>query len=128
MDKKLIERIALEVADALDEGDTEACIEFATLFLARIDAERGKEAVAWRAETGYEQPEYLYFEREPIRMKGVPLYLSPTIPEGMALVKIEITDKGVEASGAECQSGKCAYDVAAELWAEMLAAQGEQKC
>lgn len=78
MDKELIERIALEVAqeaDVLDaDGEcpkregadiTEYVLDFAHRFLSRIDADRGKEAVVWRVETGYEQPKYLYFELPP---------------------------------------------------------------
>ena len=99
MDKQLIERIALEVAEAMPEGFllSEGCgyevgvvksevRNFAHAFLARIDAERGKGAVAFRMIDG-DDVEYNAIDQFSCgRTGGEPLFLSPTITEGMVLV------------------------------------------
>jgi len=92
MNDKLIERLALECADKWDlPGDSETIMDFAVAFLAAVDAERGKEAVAWRVETGYDQPRYLFHSTKKPWGKSEPLFLAPqpAIPEGMALVTKE---------------------------------------
>lgn len=62
-------------------------------FLAAVDAERGKDAVAWRNKLHTHSGGYFSFsERKPDCSSTEPLFLSPTIPEGMALVQIEPTE------------------------------------
>ena len=82
MDKQLIERIALEEAGEYGLETAAALTDFAERFLARIDAERGKAAVAWRLENGIGGEPCLLNHKFFSDMK--PLFLSPTIPEGMA--------------------------------------------
>jgi len=94
MDKQLIERIALEVSGATPEDmHEEAWIKwFATRLIARIDAERGKSAVAWVDTLDTARPrcitnlDYRSVTEAKLGVEYVPLFLSPTIPEGMALV------------------------------------------
>ena len=144
MDKQLIERIALEVAKDylklklgdrkgldiydldLDDEDLKPliseiereCADSFMQFLARIDAERGKEAVAyalmWRTEDGSEALQFpvassvdeakrditMYGKADRDAMRIAPLFLSPTIPEGYVLVPLEPTKKMVEAIDA----------------------------
>ena len=99
MDKQLIERIALEVAKDLvfpgfeiDAVMSSALTKYAGAFLARIDAERGKDAVAFRLTDG-DDVEYNGIDQFSCgRTGGEPLFLSPTILEGMALVPLEPTN------------------------------------
>lgn len=140
MDKQLIERIALEVCDGIPlemkmhlPGYS---VRFAERFLPRIDAERGKDAKAWLHGSRPESDVITTAVRNvwngvvlgQMAAYNIPLFLSPApeIPEGMALVQIAITDAGVDAAGAECQPGQCAYDVASKLWEKLIAAQGER--
>lgn len=85
-DKELIERLLAE-AQLKVVGDVEQVM----YVLARIDAERGKGAVAVVDECD----ECKFGEILPnVDVKrGDFLFLSPTIPEGYALVKIEPADK-----------------------------------
>jgi len=87
MDKQLIERIALEAAEEfISMANTSPLVfkchipEFAHRFLARIDAERGNEAVGQLVDEGFKQIHW--FSKPPV---GSLLFRSPTIPEGMAL-------------------------------------------
>ena len=100
MNKELIERIALEVAKEIYLGENQSwrkdgiINEFAHAFLSRIDAERGKDAIGYIEkhildrikEYGFAHAEISTINRSSSR---VPLFLSPTIPEGMALVPPE---------------------------------------
>jgi len=92
MNKELIERLANKAAAETDllnpkidpqDRDWELC----TRFLAAVDAERGKEAVA-------EVGEFSIYEKHPGQPLpvGTKLFLAPqpAIPEGMALVPIDI--------------------------------------
>ena len=102
MDKQLIERIALEVAKDLvfpgfeiDAVMSSALTKYAGAFLARIDAERGKDAVAWfvNSEPVGRNPHYEQISKEYEGGIGTfPLFFSQTIPEGMALVPLEPTN------------------------------------
>ena len=97
MDKKLIERIVGEEIDAMEfeEAVTEPYGKQRTKriverSLARIDAERGKEAVAEvRADKG------LTYGNRPTLPVGTKLYLAPqpAVPEGYALVPVEPTEE-----------------------------------
>ena len=99
MDKQLIERIALEVAKEIYLGENQSwrkdgiINEFAHAFLARIDAERGKEAVATKLATDNPfscfKVSLVDSEKLAALPAGTQLFLSPTIPEGMALVPPE---------------------------------------
>jgi len=132
MGKQLIERIALEamrsiaaedpdtpieVVDDMSSEDKRIMVEFCTRFLARIDAERGKDAVGMFAvleDKNWHQVPSSY-------VGSIPLFLSaPTIPEGMALVPIEPTDAMLDAF----------FDAGSMNWiqayaAMITAAQGE---
>ena len=147
MNKERIEVIAIEVAEEMPQGFlwNEGCgyesgviksevREFAARFLSRIDAERGKEAVAWMCwlDDDSEMPMHraCLTTFEPIQyVRRRPLFLAPqpAIPEGYALVPVEPTDAMVEASGAECLPGKSAYRVCADMWGAMLAAAKEPR-
>ena len=139
MDKKLIERIALEVARDLvfpgfeiDDVMASALTKYASAFLARIDAERGKDAVAFRMIDG-DEVEYNGIDQFSCgRTGGDPLFLSPTIPEGMALVPIEPTTAMIYAgintpvtdTGDEIADRPDDYRA---VWKSMIsAAQGER--
>ena len=118
MNEEQIKAIAMEVAKSMHEGFLwkEGCgwesgiipsevREFVTRFLTRIDAERGKEAVAWAlfAENGNiriwsSAPEEVKKLAEEQGMTLLPLYLSPAIPEGWALVPIEPTEAMLKAA------------------------------
>ena len=110
MDKERIEAIALEVANAMQQGFLwhEGCgwesgiipsevREFAHRFLTRIDAERGKEATAWFTDDHLcdrSATTYCPDVAERWRQKGwpvTPLYTTPqpAVPEGYALVPVE---------------------------------------
>lgn len=98
MNKELIERIVAEVDDEMESFDNSGpgpgihffepaeLTEFVTRCIARIDAERGKGAFLWVDADGDTFKANLYG-------KCRPLFLSPTIPEGMALMPIEPTDE-----------------------------------
>jgi len=99
-----IERIALEVCTEMHNyaiGATEVC-DFATRFLARIDAERGKDATAWRV-LNRDFKDTLRLTEPTVgasylNTEGytwIPLFLSPTIPEAMVQVTIAPTPKMV---------------------------------
>jgi len=85
-------------------------LHFARAFLSAVDAERGKEAVAWRVETGYDQPRYLFHSTQKPWGKSEPLFLAPqpAIPEGMALVK-------QWREGTEYRAEKVGYDRGADF-------------
>lgn len=97
MNKEMIERIALEVAQEVtpefvwEEGcnhENGVCkyelYEFAQSFLARIDAERGKDAVGMVVDDFDGWTKVRMFKNQP---SGTRLFLSqvPTIPEGIVL-------------------------------------------
>ena len=169
MDKQLIERIALEVAEAMPKGFLwrEGCgyeagviksevRDFAHRFLARIDAERGKEAVAWFACAdnngsvplelwGFDEKSCKHAVLENARSVGWkgtidgyllhmswiirPLFLSPTIPEGVALVPVEPSEAMLEAWKAQIMVpvGSSPEAKARRAYKAMLAAaQGER--
>ena len=93
MDKQLIEGIALEVAKEIYLGENQSwrkdgiINEFATRFLSRIDAERGKEAVAKVLVHYNYGPDYkasVEWLTDYRLAPDTPLFISPTIPEGMA--------------------------------------------
>lgn len=108
MDKQLIERAAIaamcavatsaQMGDASDyelsaianmnEKDKALTVALFSEFLARIDAERGKDAVALLHSDGYWTISKTASDglRERLKKFGcrVPVFLSPTIPEGMA--------------------------------------------
>lgn len=102
---KTIEDIALEVGSKHPAFDQ---YEFTTAelhaFLAAVDAERGKDAVAWMYE-GLNGRITFYELGTPHPMISKPLFLSPTIPPNMALVPIPSTSKmdwaGVDAVGLD---------------------------
>ena len=103
MNKEMIERIARALWNIRREDDDRCDMELEGIprthsvwkeaAIARIDAERGKEAVALLHSDGYwtiaksASPDL----RERLKTFGcrVPVFLSPTIPEGMALVPID---------------------------------------
>ena len=124
MNKEMIERIALEVAGTIAAPfvSDECLTRFARELLARIDAERGKGAVAWRLENGISGEPCLLNHKFFHDME--PLFLSPTIPEGMALVPVEPTPAMCDVIGNRYG----AYETAEELYEALIAAaQGEQK-
>ena len=106
MNKEQIKKIALEVAqDTYLKSDVfccyktdEAVVRFATEFLSRIDAERGKEAVVghYYTRTGVVRlkPNCGALEREAV-CRAIPLYFAPqpVVPEGYALVPVEPTEE-----------------------------------
>ena len=136
MDKQLIERIALEKRNALEhetkrniaapDWDIQALV---TRCLARIDAERGKDAIGYIEkhmlerikEFGFAHVEVSNINRSSSR---VPLFLSQTIPEGMALVPVEAT-KAMRAAGAAWINSCDSYDAVTIYEAMLAAAQGE---
>lgn len=95
MNKEQIESIALEVLrDSHCDMTTTDAVNFARDFLTRIDAERGKDAKAWLI-TGKQlgvpyqdvtQRQEVIDRAQSLGYKVSPLFLSPTIPEGMAMV------------------------------------------
>lgn len=99
MEKERLDEIALEVVKEREgfiweEGSYSETgvleyevIDFARRFLKRIDAERGKDAVAWMS-PGKERIEFSRADTV-YGSHTLPLFLSPTIPEGMALVPPE---------------------------------------
>ena len=95
MNEEQIKKIALEVAR---EWGCDRPLEFASLFAAtlkRIDAERGKEAVAWVDTLEAAQPrcvtnlDYRSVTEAKLGVEYIPLFLSPTIPEGWAQIPPE---------------------------------------
>lgn len=145
MDKKLIERIALEVAqeaEVLDaDGEcpkregvdiTEYVLDFTHRFLARIDAERGKEAACVVNVNGAGKMRISECRTGVLPIGSTKLYLSPAIPEGMALVPIEPTTAMIYAgintpvtdTGDEIADRPDDYRA---VWKSMIsAAQGER--
>jgi len=112
MDKELIERVALEVLQDshCDMTKTDA-VNFAKYFLARIDAERGKDAVAWlhdaegrfdaihtKVKDTLDASFAIYgfagrIDRPAVNTAEhytIPLFLSPTIPEGYAELQAKL--------------------------------------
>lgn len=98
MNKELIEQIAIATSKDISFEHRApltdvSIVTFATRFLARIDAERGKDAFGyvgahiakWMAEGAKGCGTTI--TKHQSSPDDVPLYLSPTIPEGMALVK-----------------------------------------
>lgn len=158
MDKQMIERIAPLVQAAIAQGpllpakgERQSLAESITaLVIERIDAERGKLATAWLHDITHnddprQHDEALAFTPDAFPMDGCglftsagsrPLFLSPTIPEGMALVPIEPTQEMLKAAddgdreyttrnfGADMQTiPQGAYD---HYCAMIAAAQGER--
>ena len=102
MNKELIERLANKAAaetyllnPKIDPQDRDW--ELCTRFLAAVDAERGKEAVAWRVETGYDQPRYLFHSTQKPWGKSEPLFLAPQPVKGMR-DKLAKADAVIEAA------------------------------
>ena len=125
MDKKLIERIALEEAGEYGLETDAALSDFAHRFLARVDAERGKGAHAW------EDVDRFYSKDDPelsghIRETATPLFLSPTIPEGWALVPVEPTAAMVVAGVKRMLNKDDPTTEPYNIYKAMLAAQGER--
>lgn len=127
MNKKLIERIALEVAGTIAAPfvSDECLTRFARELLARIDAERGKEAVGTLCISHFmNDPGMENMEFQPSKNLApgqYQLFLSPTIPEGTALVRIyDIMD--ILDSIENCDFASAKY-LANEL---LAAAQGER--
>ena len=130
MDKEMIEKIAIEeyakaCAVKLTRGAEATAIETCKNFLARIDAERGKEAVfSYDGQSGEELAEI--FDGYDF---GTKFYAAqpPEIPEGMALVPIEPTQQMVIAG---CQRMFDSADPTTEPYniyvAMLAAAQGER--
>lgn len=81
MNKPRFTSLALELAKEHFHGVTEESghVAFAQDLLARVREEEGKDAVAWRMETGYEQPQYFYQSDKPYHTYGnpTPLFLHP---------------------------------------------------
>lgn len=133
MDKQLIERIALEVVEEIYHGENQSWRKdgiiavFATRLLPRIDAERWKEAacVVDFSKQGWRD----FIESIRVLPDGTPLFLSPTIPEGMALVPIEPTQAMSEAAlntFIRTSSHEEEIDVDVIYKAMLAAAQGER--
>ena len=103
---KTVEEIALEISKEMGLEDDEANFEFAQRLIAAVDAERGKDAVGWmwqHEDTGNMgvidqwQIDNGWEEGNPrIHIIG-PVFLSPTIPEGMALVPLIPTEEILDA-------------------------------
>lgn len=125
MDKQLIERIV----DKLYQGggfplDMRGLKHFVASAVARIDAERGKEAVAFRMIDG-DDVEYNSADKFSCgRTGGEPLFLSPTIPEGMALVPVVPTEAMLKRATSEIREG--GWSVRHIYRAMLAAAQGER--
>lgn len=139
MDKQLIERIALEEAGEYGLETDAALTDFAHRFLARVDAERDNDAKAWISDG------FITTDRSKVNQWSQngyevnPLFLSPTIPEGMALVKKAVLrDRGFvytpwNVSGAAIPIVTVQFDLndwdSRDAFAEAMlaAAQGERK-
>ena len=81
---------ASDADELIAEIEKECVVSFMD-FLARVDAERGKDAVAYRITTHDDRKILL---SGPIDLPGHicdPLFLSPTIPPNMVLVPVEPT-------------------------------------
>ena len=93
MDKERIEEIALEVAGSMTTPiiSDESLRQFATRFLTRIDAERGKEPVAWmspgKERLEFSRPDTVYGSHT------IPLY---AIPPDAAAEIARLTQKNAE--------------------------------
>jgi len=118
--KELIKRVALEVAKETNFHWDGTLFNFASRFITRIDAERGKSAVAWMDSSGH--PKHISYVQSAteLRLYGPlkPLFLSPTIPEGYALVRVEPTEAVIDAlreNGAEGTRDELASDYKAML-------------
>lgn len=143
MDKQLIERIALEamrsiaadedadlaeIVDDMEDEDKRVMVEFCARFLARIDAERGKSAVAV---VEHEEPGApITWKRAQLNYAGLKLqhgtklFLSQTTPEGWALGSIEPTASARKVL-AEIEAGEYSSDT--KMWKDLIAAaQGER--
>ena len=120
---KTIEEIALEESNKYDFGGRVDRALMMINFLARIDAERGKSAKAWINERNG------FVCKEKTRDYHVPLFLSPTIPEGMVLAPVEPTEAmklaGLEAS-YNALLGCCTANHLRIYRAMLAAAQGER--
>jgi len=91
-----------EDADILIAEIEQECAKSFMEFLAAVDAERGKDAVGWmwqHEDTGNTgvvdqwQIDNGWEEGNPRIHLISPVFLSPTIPEGMALVRSPITEE-----------------------------------
>ena len=130
MDKQLIERIALEEAGEYGLETDAALTDFAHRFLARIDAERGKEAVATKLATDNPFSCFKVSLADSEKLAALPagtkLFLSPTIPEGTALVPIEPTAAMVVAGVKRTLNKDDPTTEPYNIYKAMLAAQGER--
>ena len=140
MDKQqLIERITTEALiaayksvfgreetslDALSSDEKRFMNKVVSFAIERIDAERGKDAVAWMS-PGKERIEFSRADTV-YGSHTLPLFLSPTIPEGMALVPTnEIKSVKVHSDfKVIIQVTTCR--AACEIKARIAAAQGER--
>ena len=89
IDMKTVEEIALAVCEKI--GPVAMCkdpLAFSEMVVAAVDAERGKDATAWMLDTpnGVIRLEGFIGESQKCNDLWKPLFLSPTIPEGMAMV------------------------------------------
>ena len=122
---KMIERIARQTVNEFwaEEIDDEF-VTMINVIVERIDAERGKSAVAYAATSEEGKVEALGFNQS--RRFDTPLFLSPTIPEWMCIVPInEIQSVKVQGDSAVViQVTSCR--AACEIKARIAAAQGER--
>ena len=114
-------------------------------FLTHVDAERGKEAVAFQYRMRPDWDEYWGrwtdcnrdncedYRRTPINagwhyeVRYLFLFPTPTIPEGMVLVPIEPTQAMTDAAHAAEHCGNAEPHFALAYKAMLAAAQGERK-
>lgn len=137
MDKKTIELIAVEVLKEMGSTYTDAtfddeALRFFTIFLSHIDAERGKVATGWFVNVNRDcDPDNPHFQQVAKQYEGdpdtFPLFLSPTIPEGMALVP-ELSTSAMDIAGMEAVGIEGFGKTEAEICyiAMLAAAQGER--
>lgn len=95
MNKELIERIVAEISGYLGRPTDGSYLNvFAEKLIDRIAAERWKDAAYFVIEDEDGDVEFNKTNQfSGGRTGGKPLFLSPTIPEGMALMPIEPTDE-----------------------------------
>lgn len=128
MDKKTLERLR-EIGAIVGRNWRTAegrVVQAAARELERLDVERGKEAVAKVLVHYNYGPDYkasVEWLTDCRLVPDTPLFLSQTIPEGMALVQIEPT-ASVRKVLAEIEAGEYSSDT--KMWQDLIAAaQGE---
>lgn len=138
MDKEMVERVVLEVANQLQDfpgSRAERLTELAIRFLARIDAERGKEATSMKDHEKRELVNALtevavkYATTQQLRQRIAHLILPAlaipnAIPEGMALVPVEPNTEMIVA-GQDAGSIENSHRIRRIYTAMLAAAQGE---